>query len=1081
MTISTGSMQPQVTRTKLKANSLSSPQSEVGTSSGSTSTPKPNQYFPKYSMGNLDGTAAQKKGLGTAANVLNSTLRRGEAYHPNYTSQMKGPASADYYDSISYGGYQQVGSVANGNYSQMGQNLAQPVLNMNQSSRTDISSDFNTTNQVLSNALGRDQSFHSNYTNNLAGPATGDFYNNQAYAGLNTVGRLAGGNYDWVQHNLNNPIKTMHSNGLNAIKDSYSATNGVVEQILGQQQSFHDDYTSRLAGPATGEYYNNEQYSDLDSVGAIAGGNYDWVKHNLNDPIKTLNSRGRQDVVQTLKQTDGVVSDAIGREQSFHDDYTSQMRGPASGEFYDNQSYGELGKVGAIAGGNYNWVEHNLNDPIKTLNSKGRNDIKEAYGATDDVVERALNRDQAFHQDYTSKLAGPATGEFYSNQGYGDLETVGGLMGEDYQRLEESLQSPIHQQHADAMTDIKNVFGGNGLYGSTGRGMMSDAMATQNNATQEALAGATAQRYGMEMQDRSQRMGENLSAWQAGASAADQKNAYSQDKIQFDLDQRQKEADFKNQKLAQKAQYQDDKSAWEDAQDAQDFAMASQAGSLKSGALQAQNLATQSALANATAERYNIEAQDRARLMDQNQSMWQVGAAQADQQNAYASDKMQFDLDQRQKQNDFYNQQLAQEAQYHDDKNVWQDEQDAQNFSMSSQAADMRLNALQTQNLATQQQLGDAAVQRYNIEAQDRARLADQNMNQWQAGMAGTDQRNAYAADKIQFDLDQQQRLNDFHNQKLQQKAQYQDDQNAWQNEQNLMQFDVASQAGGMMSNALQTQNLATQSQLGQAATQRYNLEMQDRSQQMDQNMNQWQAGVTGTDQQNAYNKDRMQWDIDQQQLLNDFTNQKLGLNAQYQDDKNAWENQQHQMDFDMASQAGGMMSGAHQSQNLATQSLLADAAKDRYGFELEDRGLSIDDNMNAWKTGAASVDQLNAYNQGMTNWNLAQQQNKTDFYNQQLERNANYRDELNAWRTNQDELNFQRALQLAGMGNSSAAAQTQADIAAANRSALSEQALWTGGGQLLGGLMSLPTGNGNSLGGDMFSGLGSWVNSLWS
>lgn len=216
---------------------------------------------------------------------------------------------------------------------------------------------------------------------------------------------------------------------------------------------------------------------------------------------------------------------------------------------------------------------------------------EKGLGTAANVLNSTLRRGEAYHKNYTNQQKGPATSEYYNNTGYGDYQQVGGLAGGDYGRLEESLQVPIQQQHNQAMTDINNVFGGNGLYGSTGRGMMSDAMAAQNNATQNALASATAQRYGLELQDRSQRMGENMNAWKAGAASADQQNAYNQGQLNWDVSQQQAVNDFYNQKLAQNANYRDSYNAWRTNLDELSFQRALQLAGMGNSSAAAQSQA----------------------------------------------------------------------------------------------------------------------------------------------------------------------------------------------------------------------------------------------------------------------------------------------------------------------------------------------------------------------------------------------------------------------------------------------------------------------------------------------------------
>lgn len=134
---------------------------------------------------------------------------------------------------------------------------------------------------------------------------------------------------------------------------------------------------------------------------------------------------------------------------------------------------------------------------------------KQALGGAMDVLQNqpntpypTLRRPQTtqYSPYYGAKGKGD-TSNPYRGRRSGDTRGYGGLMGGDYSRFEQALQTPIRQQHQQAVNQIGDVFGARGLYGSSGNRAHSAALAQQNQATQAALGNATAQRYGMQMQD----------------------------------------------------------------------------------------------------------------------------------------------------------------------------------------------------------------------------------------------------------------------------------------------------------------------------------------------------------------------------------------------------------------------------------------------------------------------------------------------------------------------------------------------------------------------------------------------------
>lgn len=187
-------------------------------------------------------------------------------------------------------------------------------------------------------------------------------------------------------------------------------------------------------------------------------------------------------------------------------------------------------------------------------------------------------------------MKGPAQANYYDYTAPGQMKTVGGLEGGDYAKLTESLQAPIHTQHNKAMNRIDDNFSARGLYGSTGGGMMSGAYGAQNQATQNALSGAQAQSYGLQLQDMGQQIGQNKAEWAAGLANAQDQNTYNRNKLTHDLNQQNQQNQFHNQNLQQNFQYGLDQQNWQNQIDELNYQRAMQlAGQGNSGAVSAAN------------------------------------------------------------------------------------------------------------------------------------------------------------------------------------------------------------------------------------------------------------------------------------------------------------------------------------------------------------------------------------------------------------------------------------------------------------------------------------------------------------
>lgn len=222
----------------------------------------------------------------------------------------------------------------------------------------------------------------------------------------------------------------------------------------------------------------------------------------------------------------------------------------------------------------------------KVGSMKSEDAQKKGLGTGYNIMQSGLSREQAYPQSYTDQMQGPAQADYYQYTAPSQMNTVSGLQGGDYEALAQSLQQPIYSQHSKAMAGINDQYSANGLYGSTGGGMMSQAQGAQNEATQNALANTVATRYGLQLQDQSQQIDQNKAQWAAGLANSKDQNAYNQNALQYGLDQRNQQAQWNNSLLEQDYNQALNELNWQNSIDEQNFQRAMQlAGQGNSGAI----------------------------------------------------------------------------------------------------------------------------------------------------------------------------------------------------------------------------------------------------------------------------------------------------------------------------------------------------------------------------------------------------------------------------------------------------------------------------------------------------------------
>ncbi|MES1923154.1 hypothetical protein MHBO_004697 [Bonamia ostreae] len=125
-----------------------------------------------------------------------------------------------------------------------------------------------------------------------------------------------------------------------------------------------------------------------------------------------------------------------------------------------------------------------------------------------------------------------------------------------------------------------------------------------------------------------------------------------------------------------------------------------------------------------------------------------------------------------------------------------------------------------------------------------------------------------------------------------------------------------------------------------------------------------------------------------------------------------------------------------------------------RYGLQMKDIEGRRAQEQAAFAAQAASADEMNRYRQGLMGFDIGQRQRQADFANQLLAQRK--QDELNRelWKQGQQQTDYERALALAGLGQSAAGMQSQQDIAKRQAESAQTGALYGGLGTALGGLM---------------------------
>lgn len=216
------------------------------------------------------------------------------------------------------------------------------------------------------------------------------------------------------------------------------------------------------------------------------------------------------------------------------------------------------------------------------------------------VVNSALNKAQSTlngmstpaYPTYTgNQKTGPTQMNYYQNVQAPQYQTTGALMDGDYDKLQQAYEQPAYQAYNTATVNTQNVYGNNGMYGSVGNGLMSDAMGYNQRQLNNGLSTAVGQRYQMQQTDMDRMRQENENVAKFGFMDAAQQNEYNKNKMAWDYAQAENLRNWNNGQIDEKSAYDLAKINYEQAGQQRIFDnaanLAAGAGSTANGQMQA--------------------------------------------------------------------------------------------------------------------------------------------------------------------------------------------------------------------------------------------------------------------------------------------------------------------------------------------------------------------------------------------------------------------------------------------------------------------------------------------------------------
>ena len=174
---------------------------------------------------------------------------------------------------------------------------------------------------------------------------------------------------------------------------------------------------------------------------------------------------------------------------------------------------------------------------------------KNAMGSAMDMANKMGDQTYKYPDWYGSQMQAPAQTPYYNYQATAPMQTTSALSGGDYNALQSALIAPIQNQWNQDNAQIRNIYGANGLYGSSGQGLMSGVMNQAAQSRDQALSTAVANRYALQMQDLNRMDDQNLNAWKTNFSNNESQNAYNLGNTQWQKALGDEQAAFKNSQL----------------------------------------------------------------------------------------------------------------------------------------------------------------------------------------------------------------------------------------------------------------------------------------------------------------------------------------------------------------------------------------------------------------------------------------------------------------------------------------------------------------------------------------------------
>ncbi|SME89471.1 hypothetical protein [Desulfovibrio gilichinskyi] len=157
---------------------------------------------------------------------------------------------------------------------------------------------------------------------------------------------------------------------------------------------------------------------------------------------------------------------------------------------------------------------------------------------------------------------GPTQMNYYNQTATNPYQSQGGLMDADYNALQKAYEQPAYDAYSKATANTQNVYGNNGMYGSVGNNLMSDAMGYNQQQLNTGLSNAVDQRYKMQETDMDRMRAENENTYKFGMMDAQRQDEYNANKMAWDYGQQEAQRGWDNSQIDNKFAYDNAKNQW---------------------------------------------------------------------------------------------------------------------------------------------------------------------------------------------------------------------------------------------------------------------------------------------------------------------------------------------------------------------------------------------------------------------------------------------------------------------------------------------------------------------------------------